>query len=144
MSNLYLIAVIAGTEIAIRSDCIESVVTIGEVIETPQCDPLVAGLMALRSRVLTLIDCQYAVTGTSRSIGPRSHAIIVEVGGHNYALSVDSVRDVVSVESELVKPVTRLDSRWNAVSKEVAEVDDRVLMIVSPELLLSSRVAMAA
>jgi purine-binding chemotaxis protein CheW len=144
MSNLYLIAEIAGTEIAIRSDCIESVVTIGEVIEIPKCDPLVAGLMALRSRVLTLIDCQYAVTGASRKIGPRSHAIIVEVSGHHYALSVDAVRDVVSVESELIKPVTRLDSRWNAVSKEVAEIDDRVLMVVSPDLLLSHRAALAA
>ena len=144
MSNLYLIAVIAGTEVAISSNCIESVVTIGDVIEIPKCDPMVAGLMALRSRVLTLIDCQYAVTGNSRVAGPRSHAVIVEVGGHNYALSVDAVRDVVSVEPEDIKAVTRLDSRWQAIATEIAVIDDRVLMVVSPELLLSSRMAIAA
>lgn len=144
MSDLYLIAVIAGTEVAISSDCIESVVTIGDVIEIPKCDPMVAGLMALRSRVLTLIDCQYAVTGKSRIIGPKSHAVIVEVCGHNYALSVDAVRDVVSVDPETVNPVSRLDPSWSAISKSVAVVDDRVLMVISPELLLSPRVMLAA
>ena len=144
MSNLYLIAVIAGTEVAISSDCIESVVTIGDVIGIPKCDPMVAGLMALRSRVLTLIDCQYAVTGNTRVVSPRSHAVIVEVSGHNYALSVDAVRDVVSVEPEAIKTVTRLGSRWHAISTEIAIINDRVLMVVSPERLLSSRMAIAS
>lgn len=144
MSDLYLIAVIAGTEVAISSDCIESVVSIGDVIEIPKCDPIVAGLMALRSRVLTLIDCQYAVTGHSQIIDPKSHAVIVEVCGHNYALSVDAVRDVVSVDPETVNPVSRLDPRWSAISKSVAVVDDRVLMVISPELLLCPRVMLAA
>jgi purine-binding chemotaxis protein CheW len=144
MSSLYLIAVIADTEVAISSDCIESVVTIGDVIEIPKCDPLVAGLMALRSRVLTLIDCQYAVTGNSRRIGPKSHAVIVDVGGHNYALSVDAVRDVVSVEPDSVKTIMRLDPDWSSISKQIVVIDDRVMMVVSPELLLSSRVKLAA
>ncbi len=144
MPNLYLIAVIAGTEVAIRSDCIESVVTIGDVIEIPKCDPMVAGLMALRSRVLTLIDCQYAVSGQSQRISPRSHAVIVEISGHNYAFSVDAVRDVVSVDDDAIKPVTRLDSRWSSISVEIAEIEDRALMVISPELLLASRLEMAA
>ena len=144
MSNLYLIAVIAGTEVAISSDCIESVVTIGDVIEIPKCDPMVAGLMALRSRVLTLIDCQYAVTGHSRTISPRSHAVIVDVGGHNYALSVDAVKDVVSVDPDAVKSIMRLHPKWSAISKQIVVIDDRAMMVVSPELLLSSRVALAA
>ena len=144
MSNLYLIAVIAETEVAISSDCIESVVTIGDVIEIPKCDPMVAGLMALRSRVLTLIDCQYAVTGKSQIVGPKSHAVIVEIGGHSYALSVDAVRDVVSVQPEAIKAMSRLGSGWSTIATKIAEIDNRVLMVVSPELLLSSRMAMAA
>ena len=144
MSNLYLIAVIAGTEVAIRSDCIESVVTIGDVIEIPKCDPMVAGLIALRSRVITLIDCQYAVTGCSRRIGQKSHAIIVEVNGHYYAFSVDAVRDVVSVEHNAVKAASRLDPRWSTIANEIAVIEERVLMVVSPDLLLSNRSALAA
>ena len=144
MSNLYLIATIAGTEVAIRSDCIESVVTIGDVIEIPKCDPMVAGLIALRSRVITLIDCQYAVTGCSRRSGQKSHAIIVEVNGHYYALSVDAVRDVVSIEHNAVKVASRLDPRWSTIANEIAVIEERVLMVISPDLLLSNRSALAA
>ena len=144
MSDLYLIAVIAGTEVAISSDCIEAVVTIGDVIAIPKCDPMVAGLMALRSRVLTLIDCQYAVTGVSRYVPEKSHAVIVEVGGHNYALAVDAVRDVTTIDAGSVKSATRLAPDWNGIATEVAVIDDRVLMVVSPAMLLSHQIAIAA
>lgn len=144
MSNLYLLAVIAGVEVAISSDYIESVVTIGDVVDVPNSDPLVAGLMALRSRVLTLIDCQFAVTGVSRTIAAKSHAVIVEIGGHSYALSVDAVRDVISLESDAIKPASRLDSRWAALAVEVADKEGRILMILSPELLLAPTNKLAA
>lgn len=144
MSNLYLLAVIAGVEVAISSDYIESVVTIGDVVDVPNSDPLVAGLMALRSRVLTLIDCQFAVTGVSRTIAVKSHAVIVEIGGHSYALSVDAVRDVISLESDAIKSASRLDARWTALAVEVADKDGRILMILSPELLLAPTRKLAA
>jgi purine-binding chemotaxis protein CheW len=144
MSDLYLIAVIAGTEVAISSDSIEAVVTIGDVIAIPKCDPMVAGLMALRSRVLTLIDCQYAVTGISRCVPEKSHAVIVEVGGHSYALAVDAVRDVTTIDAGSVKSATRLAPDWNGIATEVAIIDDRVLMVVSPAMLLSQQMAIAA
>ena len=144
MSDLYLIAVVAGVEVAISSDCIESVVTIGDIVDVPRCDPLVAGLMALRSRVLTLMDCQYAVTGKRKLIGARSHAVIVEVCGHSYALSVDTVRDVVAVPPSAINSVTRLDTRWSRLSSGILEIDGRVLMILSPEMLLAPATALAA
>jgi purine-binding chemotaxis protein CheW len=144
MSDLYLIASLAGVEVAISSDCIESVVTIGDVVAVPKCDPLVAGLMALRSRVLTLIDCQYAITGKSRSASGYSHAVIVDVSGHSYALAVDAVRDVVSVASDAIRPAIRLDHRWSKLSKETAEIDERILLILSPEMLLMPAKALAA
>lgn len=144
MSNLYLIAVVADIEIAINSDCIESVVTVGDVIAVPKCDPLVAGLMAMRSRVLTLVDCQYAVTGCRKAALSQSHAVIVDVGGHSYAFAVDAVRDVVSVEPENVRTAPRLDARWTNLAKEIAEIDGRILMILSPEMLLTPALALAA
>lgn len=144
MSDLYLIAIVAGVEVAISSDCIESVITVCEVVAVPKCDPLVAGLMALRSRVLTLIDCQYAVTGESRAINAQSHAVIVDVSGHSYALAVDAVRDVVSVPADAVRPATRLDARWSALASQIAEIDNRILMILSPEMLLTPSTAIAA
>jgi purine-binding chemotaxis protein CheW len=144
MERLFLIAVIAGTEVAISSDCIESVVTIGEVIDVPQSDPLVAGLIALRSRVLTLIDCQYAVTAKRETGSSNALAVIAAIGGHPYALMVEAVKDVVSVQQAAIKPAAKLDMRWTRMVSEVIELEDRVVMLLSPHMLLVPQQALAA
>jgi purine-binding chemotaxis protein CheW len=144
MQHLFLIATIAGTEVAISSDCIESVVNIGEVIDVPQSDPLVAGLFALRSRVLTLVDCQYAVTGKTKAASKGGLAVIAVLSGHPYGLLVEAVKDVVSVEGSSVKPAAKLDPRWMGISKEIVEFEGRALMLLSPALLLAPRQSLAA
>jgi purine-binding chemotaxis protein CheW len=144
MQNLFLIAVVADTEVAISSDCIESVVTIGDIINVPRSDPLVAGLIALRSRVLTLIDCQFAVTGARDSRNGSTLAVIAIVAGHPYALMVDAVKDVVQVNANAIKPAPTLDPRWCGIVKDVVEVDGKILMRLSPESLLMPGHALAA
>ena len=54
------------------------------------------GLSALRSRVLTVIDCMRSLElgETDCSDGIRE-AAVVELDGHHYALIVDLVEDVV-------------------------------------------------
>jgi purine-binding chemotaxis protein CheW len=144
MDHLFLIATIAGTEIAISSDCIESVVTVGEIVDVPQSDPLIAGLIALRSRVLTLIDCQYAVTGKRHSGESSRLAVIATILGHPYALRVEAVKDVVSVRPEAIKPPSRLDPRWLRIVSHVIEVENSMVMQLDPEMLLMPQTAMAA
>jgi purine-binding chemotaxis protein CheW len=144
MERLFLIATIAGTEVAISSDCIESVVTVGEVVDVPQCDPLVGGLIALRSRVLTLVDCQYAVTGNRAVTRKSGLAVIASIGGHAYALLVEAVKDVVSVSADTIKPASKLDARWADIISDVVEVEERVVMHLAPEMLLAPTRALAA
>jgi purine-binding chemotaxis protein CheW len=144
MQNLFLIAVIAGTEVAISSDCIESVVNVGEVINVPNSDPLVAGLFALRSRVLTLVDCQFAVSGRNEAARKNALAVIAVITGHPYGLLVEAVKDVVSVDAQTIKPASKLDPRWTGIVSEVVEVEGRVVMLLSPEMLLSPKQALAA
>ena len=53
MQELFLIAQIDDTEVAISSDIVESVVTVGEVVSVPGCKPVVAeiGRASCRERV---------------------------------------------------------------------------------------------
>jgi purine-binding chemotaxis protein CheW len=144
MQQLFLIAVIAGTEVAISSECVESVVAVGEVIQVPRSEPLVAGLIALRSRVLTLIDCQYAVTGTSETHRKSGLAVIANIMGHPYALMVEAVKDVVSVEEKAMIPVSKLDPSWAKIAVGVVEIEGRMVMQLAPDLLLAPSQALAA
>ena len=80
---------------------VESVVELDTLIPVPRAAPHVAGLSALRSRVLTVIDCMRSLElgATDCSDGIRE-AAVVELDGHHYALIVDLVEDVVEALSE--------------------------------------------
>lgn len=137
MKTLFLLAQVAGTEVAISSDAIESVVTVGDVVPVPRCDPVVAGLFALRSRVLTLVDCQYRVTGISCQPAPGALAAIAAVGGHSFGLLVEKVHDVVEVAPEAVVPAIRLGRGWSSMVSKLVEFQGRMIMVVDPVLLVA-------
>jgi purine-binding chemotaxis protein CheW len=138
MSKLYLLAEIAGVEVAICSDIIESVVNVGEVVAVPRCDPVIAGLFALRSRVLTLIDCQYRISRRRKSAVNGSLAAIATIGGHSFGLLVDKVFDVMTVADDAVHPAVKLAPEWTAVVRDLVAIGDRMVMIVDPEQLVAA------
>ncbi len=138
MSKLYLLVEIAGVEAAICSDVIESVVTVGEVIPVPRCDPVIAGLFALRSRVLTLVDCQYRVTRNRKADVKGSLAPVATIGGHSFGLLVDRVFDVTSVSDDAIHPAIKLSSDWAPIVSDLAAIDDRMVMIIDPERLVAA------
>ena len=66
MNELLLVVTIAGERVALSAAAVESVVELDTLIPVPRAAPHVAGLSALRSRVLTVIDCRRSLElGTS-------------------------------------------------------------------------------
>lgn len=144
MDNLYLIARIANTRVALRSRAIESVVPLGEAIDVPGAPPHVAGLFALRSRVLTLID-PHVVLGLARStMTARQKVIILEIAGHGYALLADEVEDVCFIESPEEPAKGRLSGGWSRLAEAVIQHDNAVLLVVDPVRLVNAPMQRAA
>src|SRR6187399_3102450 len=103
MNELLLIVTIAGSRVALPAASVESVVELEALIAVPRAPAHVAGLSALRSRVLTVIDTQRSLGfGESDCSDGIREAAVVEIDGHHYALIVDSVEDVVECLSEPV------------------------------------------
>lgn len=144
MPGLFLIAHIDGCRVAINSDQIESIVHVPDVIPVPHCDPRVAGLFALRSRVLTLIDSQYVVTGERRTLERGCLAVVVEIAGHYFGLAVDKVEDVVPMSADHIQQRIQPDSRWQSIVSETVEVGEQLVMILDPARLVSREQLMAA
>ena len=144
MTDLLLIANIAGERVAISADDVESVVEIEGLTPIPRAAGHVAGLTALRSRVLTAIDCLASLElGCSHVQGLRD-AIVVDVDGYPYALIVDSVEDVLEFSGE-VRPVrTALGAGWGRVAKGVVEVEGDLLLLIDTAALLAGPAAAAA
>ena len=86
MNELLLIVTIAGERVALPAAAVESVVELDTLIPVPRAAPHVAGLSALRSRVLTVIDCRrslelgvtdYVATASAKPRSSSSTAIIM-------------------------------------------------------------------
>lgn len=144
MTDLLLIVTLAGQRIAIPAADVESVVKLDALIPVPRAAPHVAGLAALRSRVLTVIDCFASLEISAVAEDGLKNAIIVEADGYPYALLVDSVEDVVEIEAD-VRPVrTSLKAGWRRVAQGMIEIDGHLLLLVDTQALLAGPAAQAA
>lgn len=144
MAALYLIAHIDGCRVAIESDRVESIVHVPDIIPVPKSDPSIAGLFALRSRVLTLIDSRYIVTGVRRELQKGCLAVVAEIGGHHFGLAVDRVEDVVSIATGDIQTAINPSDHWKTIISETASVGGDLVMILDPAKLVAGEQALAA
>jgi len=137
MSELLLIVTIAGERIALPASAVESVVELDTLIPVPRAAPHVAGLSALRSRVLTVIDCQRSLElgDTDCSDGIRE-AAVVELDGHHYALIVELVEDVVEAQSDPVPVRAAMEKGWERASLGMVETEEGPFLLVDIATLI--------
>lgn len=131
MSQLLLIVSIAGSRVAFAAALVESVVELEALTAVPRAPAHVAGLSALRSRVLTVIDCRHSLgLGSSQSASGLHEAAVVEMDGHHYALIVDAVEDVVEATSEPIAVRASMGEGWQRVSHGMIDTADGPLLLV--------------
>jgi purine-binding chemotaxis protein CheW len=145
MNELLLVVTIAGERVALEAAAVESVVELDALTPVPRAPAHVAGLSALRSRVLTVIDCMRSLElgTTDRSDGIRE-AAVVEFDGHHYALIVDVVEDVVEAQTDPAPVRAAMGAGWERVSKGMVETEAGPLLLVDVAALISGAEARAA
>jgi len=137
MNQLLLIVTVAGSRVALPAARVDSVVELDALSPVPRAAAHVAGLSALRSRVLTVIDCQRSLElGSTDSTGPRE-AAVVEVEGHHYALTVDAVEDVVEALSDPVPVRAAMGSGWERVGLGMIETEEGPLLLIDIDALIA-------
>lgn len=142
MTELFLIAHIAGRGVAIPADRVDSVVDIGDIVSVPRADPAVRGLAALRSRVVTVVDTGLAL-GLA-PLGKTARAVITRVDGHYYAVLVDSLEDVASFERRPLSFGIALGPGWRAAAAGLVERDGEPLLILDPAAIVPAATQQAA
>lgn len=143
MDNLYLIATIAGQPVAIRGSAVHSVVDIDQIAPVPLAPYHVAGLAALRSRVLTVICCECAI-GLEQRPTRRKRAVVVEVDGHHYGLLVGTIDDVRTFEEPPAPVRARLDGGWAAIASGLLDDGGETILLVDHEAIIAGQEALAA
>ncbi len=145
MNELLLIVTITGDRVALPASAVESVVELDTLIPVPRALPHVAGLSALRSRVLTVIDTVRSLDlGESDCSDGVREAAVVELDGHHYALIVDLVEDVVAAQSDASPVRAAMEAGWERVSAGMVETETGPLLVVDIAALIAGAEAKAA
>jgi purine-binding chemotaxis protein CheW len=145
MHRLLLVVTIAGERVGLPSDQAESVIELDALIPVPRAAPHVAGLSALRSRVLTVIDAKRSLElGDSDCSDGITEGVVVELDGHHYALIVDQVEDVVEAQSDPAPMRGAMAPGWERVAKGMVETEIGPILLVDVPALVAGSDARAA
>ena len=131
MDQLYLLATLAGTRVAVATQEVEAVVKLADISPVPGMAPHVAGLSALRSRVLTIIDVPTLIRRVPTPAGQRGFAIIADISGHSYGLMVDAVHDICQVPEGELPLCGQLDQAWAPYARAIVEQNGQPHLLVS-------------
>ena len=142
MAELLLIVRLAGQRVALAASEVEAVVELEAVTPVPRAAAHVRGLTALRSRVLTVIDCLVSL-GTGRTNGA-ADAIIVQSDGHSYVLLVDAVEDVVQSGGPRLSLKAPAAAHWARVAEAMVEAEGDLFLLLDPRALIAGPAAEAA
>jgi purine-binding chemotaxis protein CheW len=136
MSGLLLVVSIADRRVALRAAEVHSVIELDSLSPIPRAPVHVAGLSALRSRVLTVIDCRRSLeldphVDEDGVFKTAPKAAVVEFEGHLYALLVDEVEDVVEACSDCTPLRSALGHGWDRAALGMIEAEAGPLLLVS-------------
>lgn len=135
MTELFLLARVAGQSIALHASHVEGVVDIESVTPVPCTPPHVIGLAAVRSQVVTLIDVACALG--ELPLEPIGRAVVTMIDGHRYALRVDAVDDVVLLPAAVPIKRTQITPGWRDAVLGRLQVGDAFALLLDPARIVS-------
>lgn len=138
MDSILLVATMAARRVAIACPSVRSVIELEGLTVVPGSGPHVAGLTALRSRVITVIDCRKSLgIAEAPPCSEAPQAIVVQYEGHDYALVVDTVDDVIEAGGASAKIHAALGDGWDRVALGMVETPVGLLLMVDPGALIA-------
>lgn len=108
-----------------------------KITRIPLAPDWVAGVLNLRGRIVTAINLRQRLGLKPREDRAKDMSIVIEFRGEPYSLQIDSVGEVLNLESETLEknPVT-LDERWREVSRGIYRLERELLVILDVERVL--------
>ena len=135
MDRSLLLVSIAGERAAFASEIIRSVVELDSITPVPRAPAHIAGLAALRSRAMTVVDCRRALE-LPEADGPTTLAVVVEIEDFLYALVVDAVEEVVPFDVEPSEIRSDLLPGWARAALGMIETSAGPALVIDPAKLI--------
>src|SRR3954454_1704688 len=108
------------------------------ITRIPLAPPEIAGSLNLRGRIVTAIDLRRRLRLPPAPPGQARMSVVAEQSGELYALLVDQVSEVLSLDASMFErnPPT-LEKCWADFSTGIFRLDGRLLVVLDVSRLLS-------
>jgi purine-binding chemotaxis protein CheW len=139
-SETFVIFRLGNVEYGLPSSSVEQVVAVPERLTAiPKAPGFIEGVINHRGTVLPVIDQRrrFAMTGTARS----RHIIVAALGTARAGLMVDAVTGVLKIPDDAVEPAPDLSVEQMALISRVANLGERMILLLDPSHLLARQEA---
>lgn len=135
--QVYVTLTVAGQLCGIPVLGVRDILAEQPITRIPLAPPDIAGSLNLRGRIVTAIDLRRRLNLPPPAPGDKRMSVVAEQGGELYALLVDQVAEVMSLDSALFErnPPT-LERHWALFSDGIYRLDGRLLVILDVARLL--------
>ena len=141
----FVTAMIGGQLFGLPILRVQDVFAPERLARVPLAPAEIAGVLNLRGRIVTLIDMRCRLGLGQREQKHVAMAVGVESRGESYGLLIDSVGEVLKLDSVAREPnPTNLDPRLASVSTGIYRLDGQLLMVLDVDRVLDITVKSAA
>lgn len=127
----YVTVVIGGQLFGLSIDKVHDVFMPESITRVPLSGKDVAGVLNLRGRIVTALDMRFHLNLPDRDDGGKQMAVGIEYKGESYGLIIDSVGEVLNLESNKREPnPVNLDRCWAEISSGVHRLDGKLMVIL--------------
>ncbi|MCB1857817.1 MAG: chemotaxis protein CheW [Gammaproteobacteria bacterium] len=117
---------------------VQEVLRVSEIAPVPGAPPYVLGIINLRGNVVTVIDTRGRFGLSSGEITDSTRILIIESEGQVVGMLVDSVAEVVDLQSSQIDPTPNVGNEENSrYIQGVATVGKSLLIVVDLNVLLT-------
>ncbi len=136
------VTVMVGEQIfGLPIDRVHDVFIASALTDVPLAPREIVGLLNLRGRVVTAMCLRRRLGLADRAEDGRNMVVGLEHQGESYGLLVDQVGEVMKLTSDTHEPnPVHMDKRWVKLSRGVHRLDDKLLIILDVDAVLSLEV----
>ena len=141
----YVTVMVADQMFGLPIDRVHDVYIASALTDVPLSPREIVGLLNLRGRVVTAMCLRRRLGLPDRAESGHNMAVGLEHQNESYGLLVDSVGEVMKLTGDTHEPnPVHMDPRWVKLSKGVHRLDDKLLIILDVDAVLSLQVTAQA
>ena len=137
----YVTVMVGEQMFGLPIDRVHDVFIASALTDVPLSPREIVGLLNLRGRVVTAMCLRRRLGLADRAEDGRNMAVGLEHHGESYGLLVDQVGEVMKLTADTHEPnPVHMDKRWVKLSRGVHRLDDKLLIILDVDAVLSLEV----